>query len=529
MSLLLPVSARALHIPAGAERVPFAAEILPREDTMNFWAYENAGLRYIPAATVAKIFGAKIHRYNKSNSIELRLKDHKRLTFNVNANNALLGSKSMALPKPALLSPDGKEILIPLSVLHLKTLKSYVGMETEAAAANKVRLYFVQDVDAPEIEERARETWIRFRLPSDLRHYEITYHPAGQTHQKPYLAVHFPYSRLAAGQHSSGKIAPAYRGRWKALPDPVENSLVFHFPVDAAIAFGEIDATEETWPRRKLKIKITKPAPLMAASLVQIAPLKPTPPAKIRAATPTLKKEPAAVTLTPAPPAIASPRLHAGKKRFVIVLDAGHGGKDSGSTNKKGTREKDINLVMVRKIETALKRKMPDAEIILSRNHDRTLDLDSRVGIVRKRKPHIFVSIHANASKSRNKGGFEIYIPANVSSKAARAEAAGWEKTDPRRSIKIEPEKAVIRESERLAASVNAMLGKRLGRRIENRGILKGDFHVIREAGTPAVLIESGFLTYDKDARLLESPAFQETFAQATAEGIINYFKQPRK
>lgn len=177
-----------------------------------------------------------------------------------------------------------------------------------------------------------------------------------------------------------------------------------------------------------------------------------------------------------------------------IVVDAGHGGKDPG-TLWGDVYEKDINLAIAQKLEQVLQAE--GYEVIMTRNGDVKLGLEERVQIAEKNRADLFVSIHQNALEHDNvTSGIEIYCN---------------ESADP--------------DSGKLADSIHTYLLDATG--AVDKGVRKdSDFYVVQNASMPACLIETGFLTADKEREKLLDEAYQSQAAQGIADGIREFLEK---
>ena len=230
------------------------------------------------------------------------------------------------------------------------------------------------------------------------------------------------------------------------------------------------------------------------------------------------------------------PPARRGGKRLVVV-DPGHGGKDPGAT-ANGVREKDINLGIGLALEEVLRSR--GFEVQMTRRTDVYLKLQERTDIANQANADVFVSIHANALPSlKNTAGFEIYIMALPTDKDALALA----KIENREYVeeKSGSSAAVDRRTELLLRILGDMqqnnkisesteLAEALFKAGKLRGIpmkrvAQAPFFVLRGAGMPAVLLETGFVTNLREAKLLAHPGYQRRIAEAMAEGIVNYLK----
>ena len=230
---------------------------------------------------------------------------------------------------------------------------------------------------------------------------------------------------------------------------------------------------------------------------------------------------------------VQPPARRAGKR--LVVVDPGHGGKDPGAT-ANGVREKDINLGIGLALEEVLRSR--GFEVQMTRRTDVYLKLQERTDIANQANADVFVSVHANALPSlKNTAGFEIYLMALPTDKDALALA----KIENREYVeeKSGNSAAVDRRTELLLRILGDMqqnnkisesteLAEALFKAGKLRGIpmkrvAQAPFFVLRGAGMPAVLLETGFVTNLNEAKLLAHPGYQRRIAEAMAEGIVNY------
>ncbi|MFD3447197.1 N-acetylmuramoyl-L-alanine amidase [Microbacteriaceae bacterium 4G12] len=180
----------------------------------------------------------------------------------------------------------------------------------------------------------------------------------------------------------------------------------------------------------------------------------------------------------------------------TIIIDAGHGGKDSGSPGYRGLQEKNITLEIARKLRDKLANS--GVHVIMTRDTDAYITLSNRVAISSKAAGDAFLSIHLNSSGSSSTSGIETYYNRNSSSA----------------SIK----------SRRLAECMQGVLTNDLGAR--NRGVKDADYQVIKQTKTTSILVETGFITNSTEANKLASAAYQEKVADTLYKGFIQYFKE---
>lgn len=223
--------------------------------------------------------------------------------------------------------------------------------------------------------------------------------------------------------------------------------------------------------------------------------------------------------------------------KFVVVMDAGHGGKDPG-TNGNGFVEKDIALEITKKVGAILE-KHPDIKVLYTRKKDVFIGLDERAQFANDRYANLFVSIHCNANRSASPYGTETYVLGlhrnDDNLKVAMRENSviyleenyevtynGFDPNSPESYIGMTLMQAeYLDQSILLAAKVQKNFTEDLHRK--NRGVKQAGFLVLRKTYMPSILVETGFLSNDKEGKYLNSAKGQEEMSKAIAEGIINY------
>jgi len=207
----------------------------------------------------------------------------------------------------------------------------------------------------------------------------------------------------------------------------------------------------------------------------------------------------------------------------LIVIDPGHGGSNIGAVvnYQKGDeiitiKEKDLTLKIAQLLAARLHTKLSQAQIVLTRTDDIELSLEERVLQLNQINSGtfnaVFVSIHVNYSPNKDASGFEVYyhIPALL---------------DPEAVISAQYLKEIMRQNAPLAESIVNALDNIPGLKDLPRSMKSGDYYVLRNAKSTAVLIECGFLSNEKEAFLLLDGSYQEKLAEAIALGIENYLK----
>jgi N-acetylmuramoyl-L-alanine amidase len=233
------------------------------------------------------------------------------------------------------------------------------------------------------------------------------------------------------------------------------------------------------------------------------------------------------------------PKKKKSASKKIIVIDAGHGGKDSGPIGANGTKEKDLNLSIAYELKSVFD-KDDDFEVILTRKDDTFIPLAERSNIANENNADLFISIHCNANLDRDASGFEIYF---LSEKATDSEAAATAviensvlelegKPSKKRALLQEMLWSMtmteyMNESSELSALISSQASGRL--RIPNRGVKQASFYVLRGTQMPSVLVESAFLSnYSEEAKLC-TKSFRVSVAKSIYEGVIRYYAKKQR
>jgi N-acetylmuramoyl-L-alanine amidase len=220
-----------------------------------------------------------------------------------------------------------------------------------------------------------------------------------------------------------------------------------------------------------------------------------------------------------------------GLKIGRIVIDAGHGGHDSGTLGVDGLEEKDVVLDVALRLGKILHDRL-GAEIIYTRSDDTFIPLETRTAIANKAEADLFLSIHANSSSDATARGVETYY-LNFTSSPDALETAARENAVSDQSIhqlsdlvkKIALQEK-IDESREFASDVEANLygGLQKGNAgLKNRGVKKAPFVVLIGANMPSILAEISFVTNPKDAGQLRQPEYRQRVAESLYKGVAKY------
>lgn len=199
---------------------------------------------------------------------------------------------------------------------------------------------------------------------------------------------------------------------------------------------------------------------------------------------------------------IASRQVMVGEEQVCVVLDAGHGGDDPGKIGINGSREKDINLAITKKVKAYLEAN--DIKVILTREGDEGLydagtenkkvqDMKRRIEIMEEARPVAVVSIHQNSYPEEYVNGAQVFYHKDS------------------------------KEGEKLAALLQEQMREKLNP--ENKRQIKANdsYYLLKKTQIPTVIVECGFLSNSREAALLSEEEYQDRVAWAIHMGILQY------
>jgi N-acetylmuramoyl-L-alanine amidase len=324
--------------------------------------------------------------------------------------------------------------------------------------------------------------------------------------------------------------------------------------LEVTIPFGVIDAPEKASvgdgliekyslsqdvAAARLSVRFAKPglkwrvreldAPRRLAVEVSIADFEaiapqapaPVPPAPAQASTGAMP-----VPVVPVPPARA---------KRLIIIDAGHGGKDGGASGTRSTREKDINLAAAKELVSLLGEENL-FDVVMTRSNDTFIPLAERSRIANDGKADLFVSLHCNAHRNKRERGFEVYfLSENASDPEAERLAQvensvvaleGKSPADEEAALILHAMSKTenINDSSELAALVSRSLSRRTDLTV--RGVKQAGFFVLRGTDAPAILVEMAFLTNRDDEAKLRTARYRRRMVDGVYAGILEYAKR---
>ena len=225
--------------------------------------------------------------------------------------------------------------------------------------------------------------------------------------------------------------------------------------------------------------------------------------------------------------------------KFIVVLDAGHGGKDPGKPSKYGYKEKDIALKIALEVGRQLE-KTPNIKVIYTRKTDVFIELRERPKIANNANADLFVSIHCNAHYTQAYGT-ETYVldvgNTNQNFEVAKAENAaifheddyetkydGFDPNSPESSLGIAlVQEEYTEQSILLASLIEKNFADKVKRK--SRGVKQASLWVIHQTVMPSVLIETGFVTNKKEGAYLNSKKGQKQISTAITNAVLEFKK----
>jgi N-acetylmuramoyl-L-alanine amidase len=527
-------------VPAPARAAESVAVVVSGRPAAAASAYRAGKRLYLDARSVGAIYGGQVYWYPVSGRVQLSLRG-RTMQFVVDSPKAMAGTETLSLPAPVIVRAS--RAFIPLDFLSSEGFARWSGYDARYDAASRTldveRRTTAGPVHAFSYSGRTRvavelgpgvsaravargvgavEISIPFGVVDGSERVDVDDGVVASYEVRQEIRSASVLVRFA----SSGQ-------RWRAaeLTDPRRYVVDVYTPGTAPdpeapmAASAPAETAKAPAPAAPPAETAAKPAPAAAA------------PAKAPAAAPPVAAPPPAPET--APSAAAVPPPPAEPRERVIVVDAGHGGKDPGATGTRGTEEKDITLKAALELAKVL-RERGDFKVVLTRDDDTFVPLSGRSKIANDLHADLFVSLHCNASESRKERGFEVYSISETASDpeaerlaAAENAALKYEGKDPQdetaKMILLAMTKTeMINESAPFAVLVEREIARHVS--IPDRGVKHAGFYVLRGTHAPAILVEMAFLTYRKDEAKLASRRFRRKMAEGIAAGVADYAKK---
>lgn len=230
-------------------------------------------------------------------------------------------------------------------------------------------------------------------------------------------------------------------------------------------------------------------------------------------------------------------KLMISKKDKIIVLDAGHGGKDSGAVGSYKRYEKNAVFAVTKELYSVLKQR--GYRVYITRTRDNFIKVRNRTVLANNKKADIFISIHANAapkSVSSTAKGIETYFLSPARSEKAKRVAALENKSDmeemnfnSQNTLLTILNQNKITLSQKLGIDVQQHLlysARKVYKDVVDGGVREGPFWVLVGAQMPSILIELGYITHKEEGRRLFERKYQKQLAKGIADGIEAFFNK---
>lgn len=223
----------------------------------------------------------------------------------------------------------------------------------------------------------------------------------------------------------------------------------------------------------------------------------------------------------------------------LVVIDAGHGGKDPGAIGVTGLREKDVALSVAQKVGDKIRANYPKVKVVYTRSDDRFIELSERASIANRLNADLFLSIHANSATSSQPYGTETWVLGLHKSEAALEVAKrenssilmednyettyqDFDPSDPEAYISLAlRQNAYLNQSLEFASGIQGQFTNTLNRK--DRGVKQAGFIVLFRTTMPSVLVELGFLSNKKEEAYLRSEKGRSELASGIFDAFVNY------
>lgn len=522
----------ALAVSAAGEELPVVVNGRAM-DPVN--AYKIGSSYYLNAKQAGELYGAQVYWYHVSGRLQLSLRG-KQAQFVADSDEALLDGKPVKLPAAVMLRAN--QAFIPLEFLLGEPFESWAGMDGEFNDRTKLlTLDKRANVGAVRWFSYKGRTRLAFELDKGIRPSITQKGLAGLEVALPLGVI----ERSESADINDGIVAsyslkqdrksaklqirlarPSFDYKTQELDDPgrfvidiYEAPSMGQGPVSRVVPVKEAEPTVEDAGESagELPEYIRE-----VAAKERIAPKAPQPSSRESVKTPDV--------------AAAVPIVSA-KRR--ILIDAGHGGKDSGALGRRGTREKDINLLAAKELAALLKEEGV-FEVRLTRSDDTFVELAERSNMANEARADLFISLHCNGHPNPRESGFEVYFLSEKASDPGAARVAERENASLElegKSVEEETAQMILRamqtteninESSALAALIARALAKRVD--LENRGVKQAGFYVLRGTYAPAVLVEMAFVTSKSDEAKLESKKYRRKIVDGVYAGVLDYARR---
>ncbi|MFA5779496.1 MAG: N-acetylmuramoyl-L-alanine amidase [Elusimicrobiota bacterium] len=483
------------------------------------------GMGYLSTDDIAKIYGAKTNWFPLSKKVILTL-NNKEIIFQIGSKKVIVDKIERLMNKSALL--EDSKLLIPLEFVLTRSFADVTGFYSEWDYRRLIlRISPVPDIFPPRYYSYKDKTRLVIQAV-EKKEIQI------DSSKEKKIAVKIYRSKVGDVEKSSIVINDGVVDSLDATN--LERDVLF------VVNLGTYSGKSETFTLSspfRFVIDVERIGEMSAALPGLSSVLAPSSTGFLETNIPS--------DILPPPPEEEIPIIETNEikkskptkaihKLKKIVVDAGHGGEDPGAIGPKGTKEKDINLIIAQRLKDILKKN--GYEVFLTRADDTFIPLADRTRFANKVMADLFVSIHCNASISDDTRGFEIYFLSDKATDRAAAAVANMENSvialeKPSLSGRRDIEKLLLsmavtefmNESATLCGTINRQVCDNF-LNLDSRGVKQANFYVLRGATMPAVLVEVGFLSNVKEEKLLNQKKFQKKIIENVFNGIKEYEKR---
>ena len=237
---------------------------------------------------------------------------------------------------------------------------------------------------------------------------------------------------------------------------------------------------------------------------------------------------------------LAVPMAYAKKEsKFVVVIDAGHGGFDKGAADPADSKafENEIVLAIAKDLAKQIKDRVKNCDVKLTRTNDQNMTLKERVEIAKKMKGNLFISLHVNKSSSSDDVGFKAFVLDKESDEAGRIQAIrenmviSYQKDYQKDYGKFDPRKDDFTAYEMpapLTSHYSEKFAELAGNKIAGTGrpvlpTSRGSFWTLSQVGMPGAVLELGFISNAEDRKFLKSKEGQKAIANSLCNAVVDY------
>ena len=408
---------------------------------------------------------------------------------------ASVGGRMISLPAAPV--RDGRSWYVPVDFVSRALAP---GSSTRIELRKPSRLVLTGDIRLPRVASRVEPLGSVTRVTIDVA--PPTPHTVTQEGSR--LLVRFEADGLDAGDLRASTSTDALQGiRAGDAPQTIT--------LDLGPRFASFRASDQPTPAGGTRIVIDLIAQTETTPQPGAPPIPPVPPPP-----------------TDTPPLLDLPPP--GGLR-TIVIDAGHGGDETGARGAQGTLEKNVTLSVARRLKAAIEGRL-GVRVLLTRDGDHAVAADQRAALANNNKADLFISLHANASVRPGVAGAEVfYLSLEGYGEQAQRVSQGAAERLPvvgggSREIEITPwelaQAGHIEQSTIFARAIEGTLRER-GIPMSPRALQQAPFRVLVGANMPAVLVELGFLTNAQEEQRLASDDHQTALVQGLLDGILRY------